>query len=76
MPIFDGKGTPIHDGGVVPSESGLYFVGLFFLYALSSTMIHGVGRDAERIAGLIDSRVRAYSMSSAPDAGDREEAIA
>jgi putative flavoprotein involved in K+ transport len=76
LPIFDAQGAPIHDGGVVQSESGLYFVGLFFLYALSSTMIHGVGRDAERIAGVIDSRVRAYSMTSAPDAGDREEAIA
>jgi len=76
LPIFDAQGAPIHDGGVVQSESGLYFVGLFFLYALSSTMIHGVGRDAERIAGVIDSGVRAYSMTSAPDAGDRDEAIA
>ena len=27
-------------------EPGLYFVGLHFLYSMSSEMIHGVGRDA------------------------------
>jgi hypothetical protein len=34
------------------------FVGLHFLYALSSTMIHGVGRDAEHIAKTIAARTR------------------
>jgi putative flavoprotein involved in K+ transport len=42
--------------GVVPSQPGLYFVGLLFLYAMSSSMIHGVGRDAEHVAELIASR--------------------
>ena len=37
------------------SHPGLYFVGLHFLYAFSSTMIHGVGRDAERIASHVAS---------------------
>lgn len=36
--------------GVIPSQPGLYFVGLLFLYAMSSSMIHGVGRDAEHVA--------------------------
>jgi len=31
---------------------------LHFLYALSSTMIHGVGRDAEYIAEVIARRAR------------------
>jgi len=35
---------------------GLYFVGLHFLYALSSSMIHGVGRDAERISEAVAAR--------------------
>ena len=48
----------MHDGGVVASEPGLYFVGLHFLYALSSTMIHGVSRDAERIAATIAAKTR------------------
>lgn len=76
LPILDQHGVPIHDAGVVTSEPGLYFVGLLFLYAFSSTMIHGVGRDADRIAGVIDARVRAYSMSAGPGAVDRAEAIA
>ena len=49
LPIFDRQGDPIHQGGVVASQPGLYFVGLHFLYSMSSAMIHGVGRDAARI---------------------------
>jgi putative flavoprotein involved in K+ transport len=59
LPVFDGHREPIQSRGVVESEPGLYFVGLFFLYALSSTMIHGVGRDAEHVASVVASRVRA-----------------
>jgi putative flavoprotein involved in K+ transport len=58
LPIFAESGGPVHDGGVVVSEPGLYFVGLHFLYAFSSTMIHGVGRDAARIAATIAARTR------------------
>jgi putative flavoprotein involved in K+ transport len=53
LPIFDDHGEPRHVGGVVTDAPGLYFVGLKFLYAFSSTMIHGVGRDAERIVEAI-----------------------
>jgi putative flavoprotein involved in K+ transport len=56
LPILDETGEPKHDGGIVPGEPGLYFVGLHFLYAFSSTMIHGVGRDAERIVDVIATR--------------------
>jgi putative flavoprotein involved in K+ transport len=58
LPIFAESSGPMHEGGVVASEPGLYFVGLHFLYAFSSTMIHGVGRDAERIAATIAARPR------------------
>jgi len=34
----------------------LFFVGLHFLYSMSSEMIHGVGRDADRIAGRVAER--------------------
>ena len=37
-------------------EFWAYQLGLLFLYAMSSSMIHGVGRDAERVATLIASR--------------------
>ena len=49
------NGVPIHDRGNVESCPGLYFVGLPFLYSLSSALLGGVGRDAERIVDHIDS---------------------
>jgi putative flavoprotein involved in K+ transport len=55
LPVFDGDGEPRHQAGVVAEQPGLYFVGLHFLYAMSSEMIHGVGRDAARIADAISS---------------------
>jgi len=56
LPVFDASGEPRHEAGFVVTEPGLFFVGLHFLYAFSSTMIHGVGRDAERIAKAVASR--------------------
>jgi putative flavoprotein involved in K+ transport len=50
LPAFAEKDGPVHDRGIVRSEPGLYLVGLFFLYALASPLIGGVGRDAEHIA--------------------------
>jgi len=41
---------------VVEGEPGLYFVGPHFLYSPSSTMIHGIGRDARRVAETIARR--------------------
>ena len=48
---------PTHERGVAAGEPGLYFVGLHFLYAMSSAMIHGVGRDAEHVAEVITQRL-------------------
>jgi len=56
LPVFDRGGEPRHERGVVRSEPGLYFIGLFFLSAGSSSLIGGVGRDARRIARHIASR--------------------
>jgi len=42
-------GLPVHDRGVVESCPGLYFIGLLFLYSLSSALLGGVGRDARYI---------------------------
>ena len=58
LPVFDEEGWPVHECGVA-REPGLYFLGFGFIYAFSSMMIHGVGRDAERIAGHIADRVAA-----------------
>jgi putative flavoprotein involved in K+ transport len=63
LPVF-GEREPLHTRGVVTSAPGLYFIGLDFLYAVSSAMIHGVSRDAEYVARHIASR----SERSAPNA--------
>jgi putative flavoprotein involved in K+ transport len=56
LPVFDGQGGPVHTRGICAAEPGLSFVGLHFLYAMSSSMIHGVGRDAEYLAAHIARR--------------------
>ena len=56
---LDVHGTlePRHRAGIA-DEPGLYFLGLMFLYAGSSAMVHGVSRDASRIADEIARRAR------------------
>ena len=57
LPVIDeGAREPDHRRGVVEDMPGLYFVGLKFLYSVSSEQIHGVGRDAARIAELVAAR--------------------
>jgi putative flavoprotein involved in K+ transport len=53
--IFDPAGQPVHDRGIT-AEPGLYFIGLFFLSSLASSLVGGVGRDAEYIARHIAGR--------------------
>jgi putative flavoprotein involved in K+ transport len=65
LPVIDDRGEPIHDAGVVGSAPGLYFVGLHFLFSMSSSMIHGVGRDAARIARAVDAAARARTPAEA-----------
>lgn len=55
LPIF-GEKSPVHERGIAVGEPGLYFVGLTFLFAVSSSMIHGVGRDAEYVVKAIQAR--------------------
>ena len=52
LPVFgeeEEPKEPMHERGVVANEPGLYFVGLLFLYAMSSAFLPGVGRDAEHV---------------------------
>jgi putative flavoprotein involved in K+ transport len=61
LPVFgeeDEPIEPIHRRGIVADAPGLYFVGLFFLYAMSSGFLPGVGRDAAHIVKQIASRTR------------------
>jgi putative flavoprotein involved in K+ transport len=56
LPILGDRQEPMHEGGVVSQEPGLYFVGLNFLYAATSDTVTGVQRDAKRIAKHAASR--------------------
>lgn len=64
LPIFDDEGAARHERGIVTEAPGLYFVGLHFLYAMSSATLTGVGRDAARIARNIEARYRANQRNS------------
>ena len=57
LPAFDPSGAPNHQRGIVSAVPGLYFVGLNFLYSVSSTMIHGAARDAEYVARAVVRRI-------------------
>jgi putative flavoprotein involved in K+ transport len=77
LPIHGADGEPIQERGVVPGEPGLYFVGQHFMYSMSSTMIHGVERDARWVADTIAARVasadRATASTSPKRSSERRE---
>jgi putative flavoprotein involved in K+ transport len=56
LPVVGEKGEPDHELGIVKKIPGLYFVGLHFLYSMTSATLMGVGRDAKRIAKVIATR--------------------
>ena len=57
LPIFGADGWPREMRGVVPDAPGLFFCGLAFQYAFSSTVLAGVGRDTAYVAEEIEARV-------------------
>jgi putative flavoprotein involved in K+ transport len=59
LPVFEEHGEPIHKEGIAEKVPGLYFVGLHFLYSMSSATLIGVGRDAQRITGVLATRTQA-----------------
>jgi putative flavoprotein involved in K+ transport len=65
LPVH-GDHEPLHERGVVPGQPGLYFVGLTFEYAASSSMVQGVGRDARRIARAIAARAAEQPSRAEP----------
>lgn len=52
LPVFDELGYPKHKSGVTEIP-GLYFVGLLWLTKAKSSLLYGVGEDAEYIANHI-----------------------
>jgi len=55
VPIFDGRGYPVHRRGVTAAD-GLYFLGLPWLYTWGSGRLSGVAADATPLADQIASR--------------------
>jgi putative flavoprotein involved in K+ transport len=56
LDIFDEHAHPVHSRGIVEKVPGLYFVGLLYIYAMSSGFLLGVGRDAGYVVGHIAER--------------------
>jgi putative flavoprotein involved in K+ transport len=53
--IFDSNGIPFNRRGVVEKMPGLYFLGLHYLYTISSSLLGGVGRDARYLVNYLIS---------------------
>ena len=71
LPIFDEGGDAVHDAGIVNDVPGVYFVGLNFLYSMTSPTLMGIGRDAERVVDAISVRMgRAESQSEVRTVAD------
>jgi putative flavoprotein involved in K+ transport len=72
LPVFGEDGNPIHDRGV-SKVPGLYFVGLHFLYAMSSATLIGVGRDAKWVARAVKAQSRATRFARASTMSTRAD---
>ncbi|NUP33383.1 MAG: FAD-dependent oxidoreductase [Streptomycetaceae bacterium] len=74
LPVFGPDGEPVQRRGVLESQPGLYFVGRLFQYAMASSMIQGVGRDAEHVVRHLTARTPGRPASAGVphlDAHDR-----
>jgi putative flavoprotein involved in K+ transport len=70
LPVFDDNGHPNHDRGIVPTEPGLYFVGLFFLHSLWSETITGVQPDVKHV---IDHLTENRPATNKPEPDDHHQ---
>jgi putative flavoprotein involved in K+ transport len=57
LPVFDGRGKPVHERGLCGTE-GVYFVGLPWLHTWGSGRFSGIARDAEHVVNQLSRRVR------------------
>jgi putative flavoprotein involved in K+ transport len=76
LPIFGTDGEPIYDRGIVSSVPGLYFVGLHFLYAMTSDTVSGVPRDAKRAVDAIVRRPSSVKTTWDQRVGEEAGAVA
>ena len=62
---WDSQGDPIHKNGIATEVPGMYFVGLHFLYSMTSATLTGVGRDAERVVKALAARRQHFASTPA-----------
>jgi putative flavoprotein involved in K+ transport len=65
LPIFDGRGYPVHDRGVTAVD-GLYFLGLPWLHTWGSGRFSGVATDASYLADRIQRRLEVSRPAELP----------
>ncbi len=65
VPIFDGRGYPVHLRGVT-AVGGLYFLGLPWLHTWGSGRFSGVAADADYLADRVEERVGTAALPRAP----------
>ncbi|MEO8654904.1 MAG: NAD(P)-binding domain-containing protein, partial [Ramlibacter sp.] len=66
LPVFDESGRPRQCRGIAEGQPGLYFAGLAFQHSASSSMIHGVARDARRVVAAIEKRIAVGRRGTEP----------
>lgn len=64
LPVFEANGDPLHERGIVAHMPGLFFVGLHYLYSMTSATIIGVSRDAKRVVKAIVARERSQASAA------------
>jgi len=74
--LREAGGEPRQTSGLVDGEPGLYFVGQQFQHSVSSTMIHGVVRDAAFIVRTIRERSPLRALTGDRSSGPLEDARA
>lgn len=70
LPVFDNHGHPNHIRGVVPSQPGLYFLGLYFLHSVWSETITGVQPDARHVIQHLVANRRSDRVEPHPAESD------
>ncbi len=72
LPVLGEREEPFHKRGIVAEEPGLYFVGLHFLYAMTSDTVTGMSRDARYIVKQILNSKRLQGKLKAAHVADKE----
>ncbi|WP_437818884.1 flavin-containing monooxygenase [Sorangium sp. So ce1078] len=63
VPVLDGRGAPVHRRGVTRAP-GLYFLGLPWQHRIDSSLLGGVGRDAQHLAEQIQRHLAGASAAA------------